>query len=166
MNVSPELIEMLRHHEGVRHRPYRCSALLWTVGVGHVIDPKHLGVKFADRRSLPIPEGWDRELTDEEVNGLLAKDLERFEAGVLRLCPVGLNQHRFDALVSFAFNLGLGNLQASTLRRKHLRGDYIGASQEFRRWIRAGGRVLNGLIKRRSQEASLYLYKQRLSLYP
>ncbi len=156
MNVSPELIEMLRHHEGVRHRPYRCSALLWTVGVGHVIDPRHLGVKFADRRALPIPEGWDRELTDEEVNGLLAKDLERFEAGVLRLCPVGLNQHRFDALVSFAFNLGLGNLQASTLRRKHLRSDHKGAAKEFGRWTRAGGRVLRGLVRRRADEAKLY----------
>lgn len=162
MNVSPELIEMLRHHEGVRNRPYQCSALLWTVGVGHVIEPSHLGVKFAERRSLPIPEGWDRELTDEEVNGLLAKDLERFEAGVLRLCPVGLNQHRFDALVSFSFNLGLGNLQASTLRRKHLRGDYTGASREFGRWIRAGGRILRGLIKRRTDEAALYLDKSIL----
>ena len=157
MNVSPELIEMLRHHEGVRYRPYQCSALIWTVGVGHVIDPAHLGIKFADRRSLPIPEGWDRELTDEEVNGLLAKDLERFEAGVSRLCPVGLNQHRFDALVSFAFNLGLGNLQASTLRRKHLRRDYFGASREFHRWIRAGGRVLKGLVRRRADESIRYL---------
>lgn len=127
-----------------------------SVGVGHVIEPRHLGVKLAERRSLPIPEGWDRELSDEKVNGPLAKDLERFEAGVLRLCPVGLNQHRFDALVSFAFNLGLGNLQASTLRRKHLRGDHKGAAKEFSRWTRAGGRVLRGLVRRRADEEKLY----------
>ena len=69
---------------------------------------------------------------------------------------MGLNRHRFDALVSFTFNLGLGNLQASTLRGKRLRGDFIGASGEFKRWVRAGGKVLRGLIKRRVDEARLY----------
>ena len=157
MNVSKELIEMLKHHEGVRFRPYRCPALLWTVGVGRVIDPKHIGVKFEERKNLPIPDGWDRTLTMAEVDQLLAEDLRRFEAGVLRLCPSGLNQHRFDALVSFSFNVGLGNLQRSTIRMRHNRGEFNGAADAFMMWTKAGGRVLAGLVKRRQDEKNLYL---------
>ena len=157
MKVSKKLIEMLKHHEGVRFRPYRCPAVLWTVGVGHVIDPAHIGVKLEDRKNLPIPAGWDRILTVAEVDGILAKDLERFERGVERLCPAGLTQPRFDALVSFSFNVGLGNLQRSTLRMRHNRGDYEGAAEAFMMWTKAGGRELPGLVKRRRDERSVYL---------
>jgi lysozyme len=157
MKVSQKLIEMVKHHEGVRFRPYRCPALLWTVGVGHLIDPSHLGVKFEDRKNLPIPVGWDRALTPAEVDEILAKDLGRFERGVERLCPVGLTQPRFDALVSFAFNVGLGNLQRSTIRMRHNRGDHDGAADALMMWTKAGGRVLPGLVKRRTDEKTLYL---------
>jgi len=157
MKVSEKLIEMVKHDEGVRLRPYRCPALLWTVGVGHVIDPAHIGVKFEDRKNLPIPEGWDRTLTMAEVDDILAKDLERFERGVERLCPTGLTQPRFDALVSFSFNVGLGNLQRSTLRMRHNRGDYEGAADAFMMWTKAGGRELPGLVRRRKSERNLYL---------
>ena len=157
MKVSKKLIEMLKHHEGVRFRPYRCPAVLWTVGVGHVIDPAHIGVKLEDRKNLPIPAGWDRTLTVAEVDDILAKDLERFERGVERLCPAGLTQPRFDALVSFSFNVGLGNLQRSTLRMRHNRGDYTGAAEAFMMWTKAGGRELPGLVKRRRDERAVYL---------
>lgn len=157
MNVSQKLIEMVKHHEGVRLRPYRCPALLWTVGVGHVIDPAHTGVKFEDRKNLPIPAGWDRTLSMAEVDDILAKDLRRFEAGVERLCPAGLDQSRFDALVSFSFNVGLGNLQRSTLRMRHNRGDYEGAAEAFMMWTKAGGKELPGLVKRRRDERNMYL---------
>lgn len=156
MKVSKQLIEMLKHHEGVRYRPYRCSANIWTVGVGHVIDPAHIRVPFSKRKNLDIPKGWNRKLSEGEVNELLQKDLARFERGVLRLCPVIPNQYMFDSLVSFSFNLGLGNLQASTLRRKHNRSDYIGAGSEFPKWCRAGGKVIRGLVKRRNDEMNLY----------
>jgi lysozyme len=157
MKVSPELIKMVKHHEGVRVRPYRCPAQLWTVGVGRVIDPAHIGVKFEDRKNLPIPAGWDRTLTMAEVDELLQQDLRRFEAGVLRLCPTGLTQPRFDALVSFAFNVGLGNLQRSSIRMRHNRGDYDGAAEAFMMWTKAAGKVLPGLVKRRADERNLYL---------
>jgi len=62
VKVSDKLIEMIKHDEGVKTRPYQCPALLWTVGVGHVIDPNHAKVKLADRKQLPIPDGWDRVL--------------------------------------------------------------------------------------------------------
>ena len=115
MKVSDAAIRMIKHHEGVRMRPYRCPALLWTVGVGHVIDPSHAAVKYEDRKNLPIPDGWDRSLTMGEVDAILAQDLARFERGVARYCPAAVNhQGQFDALVSFAFNVGLGNLQRSS----------------------------------------------------
>lgn len=157
MNVSDKLIEMLKHHEGVRQKPYQCPALLWTVGVGHVIDPNHAKVPLAERKALPIPEGWDRTISMEEVNAILRKDIQRFESGVLRLCPNGLTQGRFDALVSFAFNVGLGNLQRSTIRMKHNRGEFDEAAEAFMMWTKAGGRELPGLVKRRKDEKALYL---------
>jgi len=149
---------MIKHHEGVKTRPYRCPALLWTVGVGHVIDPSHATVKYEERRNLPIPEGWDRVLSMGEVDAILAQDLGRFERGVARLCPAVLgHQGRFDALVSFAFNVGLGNLQRSGLRMKTNRGEFEDAAEEFLKWTKAGGRVLPGLVKRRNDERALYL---------
>jgi lysozyme len=146
VKVSDECIKMINHHEGVRLKPYQDPIGLWTVGVGHLI---------GDGKTLPIE--WFRTLTIDEVDELLKSDLRKFERGVLRLCPNHLTQSRFDALVSFAFNVGLGNLQASTLRQKHNRGDILGASQEFLKWNKAGGRVLRGLTIRRKDESNLYL---------
>jgi lysozyme len=156
VKVSEKLIEMIKHDEGVVMRPYQCPALLWTIGVGHVIDPMHARVKLADRKALPIPEGWNRVLSMDEVNAILKKDLNRFEAGVMRLCPKTDKQSQFDALVSFSFNVGLGNLQNSTLRMKHNRGEFEAAAEEFLKWNKAGGKVLKGLDKRRRGEKALY----------
>ena len=158
MKVSEAAIRMIKHHEGVRTRPYRCPALLWTVGVGHVIDPSHAAVKLDERRNLPIPEGWDRVLSMGEVDALLAQDLGRFERGVARLCPGAIgHQGQFDALVSFSFNVGLGNLQRSSIRMRYNRGDIEGAAESFLKWTKAGGRELPGLVKRRRDEMALFL---------
>jgi lysozyme len=158
VKVSKAAIDMIKHHEGLRTKPYRCPALLWTVGVGHVIDPTHATVKYEERRNLPIPEGWDRVLTMDEVDRILSQDLGRFERGVVRLCPAAVGrQGVFDALVSFAFNVGLGNLQRSSLRMKTNRGEFDKAAEEFMKWTKAGGRVLPGLVKRRQDEQRLYL---------
>ena len=158
MKVSAAAISMIKHHEGVRNRPYRCPALLWTVGVGHVIDPTHAAVKYEERKNLPIPAGWDRVLSPGEVDALLAQDLAKFERGVARLCPASLNsQGIFDSLVSFSFNVGLGNLQRSGLRMKTNRGDLEEAADEFLKWTKAAGRVLPGLVKRRMDERAMYL---------
>jgi lysozyme len=146
VRVSDDCIKMIKHHEGVRLKPYQDPIGLWTVGVGHLI---------GDGKTLPIE--WFRTFTMDEVDELLKKDLQRFERGVLRLCPNNLTQSRFDALVSFAFNVGLGNLQASTLRQKHNRNDVFGAAKEFLRWNKAGGKVFRGLTIRRQDESNLYL---------
>jgi len=145
MKVSKQCLDMIVHHEGLRLRPYRDPIGLWTVGVGHLI---------GDGKTLP--EEYNRLFTKEEVYEILEKDLNRFEKGVVRLCPVGLTSSRFDALVSFAFNVGLGNLQRSSLRMKHNRGDFDGAALEFLKWNKAGGKVWTGLTKRRLDESSLY----------
>ena len=155
--IDHKVIEMIKHHEGVRTTPYRCPALLWTVAVGRVIDPNHIKVKLEDRKNLPIPEGWNRTFSMAEVDKLLEEDLARFESGVRRLCPNGLNPGRFGALVSFAFNVGLGNLQNSTLRMKHNRGEFESAADEFMKWNKAGGKELKGLTTRRKDERALYL---------
>jgi lysozyme len=157
MSLEHRVIEMIKHHEGVRTKPYQCPALIWTVGVGHVIDQSHIRVPLAERKALPIPDGWDRVLSMGEVDEMLAKDLGSFEAGVRRLCPDGLTPGRLGALTSFAFNVGLGNLQRSTLRMKHNRGDYEGAAEAFLDWTKAGGKVLKGLVTRRNDERALYL---------
>ena len=157
MKVSDKVIHMIKHHEGVRTKPYQCPALLWTVGVGHVIDPMHGRLKIEERRNLPIPDGWNRTLSMEEVDDILKKDLARFEQGVARLCPVALTQGQFDALVSFSFNVGLGNLQKSTIRMKVNRGDFEGAAEAFLAWTKAGGKVLKGLVNRRNDEKALFL---------
>lgn len=158
MKVSPETIRMIKHHEGVRRKPYRCPAHLWTVGVGHVLYPEQAKLPVLERLAFPLKVEDFRIWSDAEVDDLLAKDLARFERGVARLCPntVG-NQGRFDSLVSFAFNVGLGNLQRSSLRMKNNRGDFEGAAEEFMKWTKAAGKVLPGLVKRRLDEQRLYL---------
>jgi lysozyme len=156
VKVSQKCIDQIKKDEGVRSRPYQCPALLWTVGVGHVIDPHHAKVPLADRKQLPIPAGWDRVLTAEEIDEILRKDLNRFEAGVLRLIKVSMTQGQFDGLVSFSFNVGLGNLQNSTLRMKMNRGDYAGAAEQFLVWTKAGGKVLKGLVIRRTHEKEMF----------
>jgi lysozyme len=157
MKVSNKALEVIRHHEGVRTKPYQCPALLWTIGVGHVIDPNHARVPLAERKALPIPDGWNRTITMGEVDDILRDDLNRFERGVERYCPVPLTQGQFDSLVSFSFNVGLGTLQRSTLRQKVLRGDMEGAAEELLKYTIGGGKVLKGLVNRRNDERAMFL---------
>ncbi len=146
MKVSDKCINMIKHHEGFVRKPYQDPIGLWTVGVGHLI---------GDGKKLP--KEWNKEFTDEEVDNILCEDLERFEIGIQRLTKVSLTQSQFDALVSFSFNVGLGNFQSSTLRSKLNRGDYEGASNEFPKWRKAGGKILKGLVRRRADEKALFL---------
>lgn len=100
----------------------------------------------------------NRVWSKEELTEIFKADLATFERGVLRLVPSSAgSQGRFDALVSFAFNAGLGNLQRSTIRMKANRGDHTAAAEAFMMWTKAGGRELPGLVKRRKDERALYL---------
>ena len=147
---------MIKHHEGVRYKPYRCPARLWTIGVGHVLYPAQGALPLDQRDSFQLKPEHNRTFSKDEVDGILSVDLQRFEAGITKLFPVVLAQGQFDALVSFAFNLGLGGVQRSTLRQKVLRGE-AEAADEFLKFTRGGGKVLPGLVKRRQDERSLFL---------
>ena len=157
MNVSPKAIAMIQHHEGIRYKPYRCPARLYTVGVGHVMYPEQGKLKIEARDGFPLRPEDNRVWTKDEVDGLLKFDLARFERGVAQFCPVPLTQGMFDGLVSFSFNVGLGTLQRSTLRQKLLRGDKTGAGEELLKYCMAGGKILRGLQNRRIDERSLFL---------
>ena len=146
MNVSKAAIALIKHHEGVRSRPYRCPANLWTVGVGHLI---------GDGKSLP--DSWNRTFSQEEIDGILKSDLRRFELGVSKMLPnVPLRQCEFDAIISFCFNLGLGCFQRSTIRQALLRGDKTQAMESLVKYCRAGGKILRGLQIRRLDEKALF----------
>lgn len=117
---------------------------------------------------LPVTGGWGSTL-DENGNPfklnvthdkaywekLFVRDVGKFERAVTQLCPV-TTQNQFDALVSFAYNVGEGSLKDSTLRRLHNEGEYVGAALQFAKWNKSGGVVLKGLVRRRAAEAELY----------
>jgi lysozyme len=146
VNVSKAGIALIKHHEGVRNKPYRDCIGLWTVGVGHLI---------GDGKSLP--ESWNKTFTNEEVDALLRTDLRRFELGVSKMLPnVPLRQCEFDCLVSFAFNVGLGTFQRSTLRQALLRNDKTQAMESLVKYCRAGGKIVKGLQTRRLDEKALF----------
>lgn len=157
MNVSPKAIEVIKHHEGVRNKPYRCPAKLWTVGVGHVLYPDQGKMPLDQRDSYQLRPEDNRTFSKEEVDGILRIDLARFEQGVTKYITVPLSQGMFDGLVSFSFNVGLGTLQRSTLRQKLNRGDKEGAAQELMKYCLAGGKILKGLKNRRIDERAMFL---------
>jgi lysozyme len=157
MNVSDKAIKMIMHHEGLRLKPYRCPAKLWTIGVGHVLYPDQGKIPLNERDSYQLRPEDNRVFTQEEVNNILKADLRRFEQGVSKYITVELSQGMFDALVSFSFNVGLGTLQRSTLRMKLNRGDKEGAAEELMKYCMAGGKVLRGLQNRRIDEKNLFL---------
>ena len=158
MITSERARKLIKHHEGYRTKPYRCPALLWTVGVGHVLYPEQARMPLAERANVPLRIEDFRIFGDDEINDILRKDLMRFEQGVARLCPAALDsQGRFDALVSFSFNVGLGALQRSTLRSKTNRRDFSEAADEFFKWTKVNGKELPGLVRRRRDERAMYL---------
>jgi lysozyme len=145
MKISEVGIQLIKMFEGCKLKPYLCPAKFWTVGYGHVIG-----------NGATLAEADNRLFTKEEVDVLLRTDLARFERGVLRYCTVHLTQSQFDALVSWAYNLGLGTLQRSTMRQKILRQDGEAASKELLKYDKVGGRPLKGLTRRRQAEYRLF----------
>ncbi len=150
--------DLIKAFEGCHNTPYLCPAKLWTIGYGHVLYPEQAKLKADERPAYPLKPEHNRVWDADEIDALLEADLQRFESGVLRLCPAAAdNDRHFAALVSFAFNVGLGNLQSSTLRMKYNRGDFDGAADEFLKWDKSGGKVLAGLTRRRIAERFLFL---------
>lgn len=140
MQLSARGLALIKEHEGLRLDAYRCPGKVWTIGYGST--GPHVGPR--------------RRIDAAQAEVLLREDVARFEEGVARIAGP-CTQGQYDALVCFAFNLGLGALMSSTLLKKHKAGDHRAAAAEFARWVNAGGRRLPGLIKRRAAEAELYL---------
>lgn len=145
MQTSDKGIALIRQFEGCKLTAYHDSVGVWTIGYGWTqpVDGK------------PIRAGMT--IKQETAERLLKTGLVSYESDVSRMVKVGLTQGQFDALVSFTYNLGARSLSTSTLLRKLNVGDYAGAADEFLRWNKAGGKVLNGLTRRREAERALFL---------
>ena len=143
MKTSREGIELIKRYEGLRLHAYKCPANVATIGYGHT-KTAIMGQK----------------ITEDQADALLIRDLAGSEADVLRLVNAPIKQCQFDALVSFVFNFGGPNLKSSTLLKCVKLRDKTGAVREFGRWVFAtvGGKKtkLEGLVKRRADEALLY----------
>lgn len=145
MQTSEKGIALIKQFEGCKLTAYQDSVGVWTIGYGWTqpVDGK------------PIRAGMT--IKQETAERLLKTGLVSYESDVSRLVKVGLTQGQFDALVAFTYNLGARSLSTSTLLRKLNAGDYAGAADEFLRWNKAGGKVLNGLTRRREAERALFL---------
>lgn len=148
MKVSTAGRKAIAGHEGVRLKAYPDPATggePWTIGVGHT-----------SAAGLPkVYKGLT--ITADECDEILSRDLATFERAVEKAVKVPLNQNQFDALVSFTFNVGAGNLQKSTLLKRLNQGDYRGAAEQFGAWNKAAGKVMKGLVTRRADERALFL---------
>ena len=130
---------MIKHFESCKLTAYQDSVGVWTIGWGHTA-----GVKKGDN--------W----TQDEANDILLNDLEKFEGYVNQYVKVPLTQNQFDALVSWTFNLGPGNLKSSTMLTKLNEKNYDKVPSQMKRWNKAGGKVLRGLERRRNAEAAMF----------
>lgn len=167
MKLGAAGVELMHRYEGCRNKPYLCPAHIWTIGYGHVLYQEQIRLPIVRvegkdvpmiRKEFPLKQEDARVWSKAEIQEMFAADVGNFERGVLRLVPGAVGaQGRFDALVSFAFNAGLGNLQRSTIRMKANRGEWAEAAEAFMQWTKGGGRVLPGLVKRREAEKALFL---------
>lgn len=146
--VRPDAVAGVRplveHFEGCNLTAYQDEVGVWTIGYGHTADE---GVLFPHEGMI---------ITKAQADGLLTQDLERNAIGVDALMKSQVNDAMFGALVSFAFNLGLGNLHASSMLGFLNRGDFFGAAGEFPKWNHAGGNVQRGLTLRRASEQNFF----------
>ncbi|HIE3971848.1 lysozyme [Serratia marcescens] len=145
MQISKSGIELIKRFEGLRLKAYQDSVGVWTIGYGWTqpVDGKKVG------RGMQIDQAT--------ADRLLKCGVVQYEQGVNQLVKVRITQGQFDALVSFAYNLGLRSLSTSTLLQKLNAGDKQGAADQFGRWINAGSKRLDGLVARRAAEREMFL---------
>ena len=139
MKISPEGIALIKKFEGCELNSYQCSANVWTIGYGHTKEVE-------ENNSCSL----------EEAEEILVADLEEFEEWVEKLVTVEMAQNEFDALVAWTFNLGPTNLRTSTLLERLNDRKFEDVPSEMKRWNRAGGVVVDGLVRRREAEALLF----------
>ena len=140
MKTSGKGIALITEFEGFREKAYQDVVGIWTIGYGFT-----LGVQPGDT------------ITKAQAKARLARELDGYEAAVTRACTNEPNQNEFDALVCFAFNVGVSGMAKSSVIKAHNRGDHQAAARAFSLWNKAGGKVWPGLTRRRAAEAALYL---------
>jgi lysozyme len=143
MNISQEGLGLIKKFEGCELEAYKCAAGVWTIGYGST-----KGVKEKDT------------ITQEQADGLLLHEMEEYEGYIKDAVTVDLKQNQFDALVSWVFNLGPANLKSSTMLKVLNNKEYDDVPAQIKRWNKAGGKVLQGLIRRREAEALLFQDKE------
>lgn len=141
MKTSDRGVQLIQSFEGFRSKAYRDVVGVWTIGYGFT-----KGVKEGDT----ITKGQ----ADDKMRRAV---LPEFENEVFVACKVRPNQNQFDAMVSFAYNVGVGGFRRSSVLKAHNRGDHQSAGRAFHLWNKAGGKVYPGLVRRRAAEAALYL---------
>tara|TARA_R100000234_G_scaffold11357_1_gene6337 strand:- start:1349 stop:1786 length:438 start_codon:yes stop_codon:yes gene_type:complete len=139
MNISKEGLSLIKKFEGCELEAYLCPAGVWTIGYGHTKD-----VKEGDK------------INKEEADYLLQEEMIEYESYINDFVEVPLNQNQFDSLCSWVYNLGPTNLKNSTMLKVLNEEKYADVPQEIKRWNKAGGEVLDGLIKRREAEAKMF----------
>lgn len=138
--ISQEGVDLIKSWEGCRLKAYRCPAGVWTIGYGHTHSAMD-GLR----------------ITYDRAEELLKQDLQRFEKAITTLVKVPLTQNHFDALVSFAYNVGIEAFRNSTLLKLLNQKNYLLAADQFDRWTKVGKKTLPGLVSRRAEEKKLFL---------
>lgn len=141
MNISQKGIDLIKKFEGCRLTAYKCPSNVFTIGYGHTGSDVYVGKK----------------ITQEEAEYLLKNDIIVHCNNVNKLVKVPLTQNQFDALVSFEFNIGYGQFSKSTLLKLLNEKKYKESAEQFERWVYSNGKVLQGLVKRRTEEKNLFL---------
>lgn len=143
ITIPDQAVALIRTFEGFRSTAYKCPAGVWTIGYG---------TTRINRKA--VKQGMT--CTEAEAEQYMRSDLQPFAASIKTLVKVPLNENQFAALLSFVYNIGPAAFGSSTMLKKINAGDWLGARNEFFRWIRAAGQTLQGLVKRRAAEAELF----------
>ena len=143
MKTSAEGLSLIKKFEGCELYAYQCSAGVWTIGYGHTKD---------------VEPGM--QITKEDAEEILVEELHEYESYINDFVTAPLSQNQFDALVSWVYNLGPANLKSSTMLKVLNAGDYDEVPAQMKRWNKAGGKRLEGLIRRREAESLLFLGKE------
>jgi len=146
MIPSQNCINMIKMFEGFRAKPYKCPAGVPTIGYGSTF--------YSNGKKVTLK---DKPITEQDATNLLTTVVTNFSSGVSKLLKIQVTQNQFDALVDFAYNVGIGNLKSSTLLKKVNAKNFSGAALEFIKWNKADGKVLPGLTKRRTAEKDLFI---------
>lgn len=137
---------MIKMFEGFSAKPYKCPAGVPTIGYGSTF--------YSNGKKVTLK---DKLITEQDATNLLTTVVTNFSSGVSKLLKIQVTQNQFDALVDFAYNVGIGNLKSSTLLKKVNAKNFSGAALEFIKWNKADGKVLPGLTKRRTAEKDLFI---------